>query len=112
MKALFFCLLGALVLLQYRLWASDEGMREVWALERSVAAQLAENAVLAERNTQQQAEVADLKKGFTALEDRHDRRERDVLPVRRPAASAAGRAAGEPGVCRTLMPRCPNASGS
>ena len=70
MKTLFFCLLGALVLLQYRLWASDEGMREVWALERSVAAQLAENAVLAERNTQQQAEVADLKKGFTALEER------------------------------------------
>jgi cell division protein FtsB len=70
MKVLFWCLLGALVLLQYRLWLSDEGMREVWDLERSVAAQHAENAVLAERNTQQQAEVADLRQGFAALEER------------------------------------------
>jgi cell division protein FtsB len=70
MKVLFWCLLGALVLLQYRLWLSDEGMREVWALEQSVAAQLADNAVLAERNAQQRAEVTDLKQGFTALEER------------------------------------------
>jgi cell division protein FtsB len=70
MKVVFWCLLGALVLLQYRLWLSDEGMREVWALEQSVDAQLAENAVLAERNAQQRAEVADLKQGFTALEER------------------------------------------
>ncbi len=70
MKVLFWCLLGALVLLQYRLWLSNEGMREVWALEQSVAAQLADNAVLAERNAQQRAEVTDLKQGFTALEER------------------------------------------
>ena len=70
MKALFCCLIAALALLQYRLWLSDEGMREVWALERSVEAQRAENAVLAERNTQQKAEVADLKQGLTALEER------------------------------------------
>jgi cell division protein FtsB len=70
MKVLFWCLLGALVLLQHRLWLSNEGMREVWALEQSVAAQLADNAVLAERNAQQRAEVTDLKQGFTALEER------------------------------------------
>jgi cell division protein FtsB len=70
MKALFCCLLAALALLQYRLWLSDEGMREVWGLERSVEAQRAENAVLGERNMQQRAEVTDLKQGFTALEER------------------------------------------
>jgi len=70
MKILLSCLLAALVLLQYRLWVSDEGMREVWDLERSVEAQRAENAVLAERNAQQKAEVADLKQGRTALEER------------------------------------------
>lgn len=70
MKALFFCLIAALALLQYRLWVSDEGLREVWALERAVETQRAENAVLGERNTQQRAEVADLKQGLTALEER------------------------------------------
>ncbi len=70
MKVLFCCLIAALALLQYRLWLSDEGMREVWSLESSVEAQRAENAVLAERNTQQKAEVADLKQGLTALEER------------------------------------------
>jgi cell division protein FtsB len=70
MKILLGCLCGALVLLQYRLWVSDEGMREVWALQQSVETQRAENAVLAERNSQQKAEVDDLKKGLTALEER------------------------------------------
>ena len=70
MKVLFCCLIAALALLQYRLWLSDEGMRDIWSLERSVEAQRAENAVLAERNAQQKAEVADLKQGLTALEER------------------------------------------
>jgi len=70
MKVLLCCLLGALVLLQYRLWVSDVGMREVWALQHSVEAQRAENAALSERNAQQKAEVDDLKKGLTALEER------------------------------------------
>lgn len=70
MKVLFSCLAVAFALLQYRLWLSDEGLRDVWSLERSVEAQRAENAVLAERNAQQKAEVDDLKKGLTALEER------------------------------------------
>jgi len=70
MKVLFCCLIAALALLQYRLWLSGEGMREVWSLERAVETQRAENAVLAERNAQHKAEVADLKKGLTALEER------------------------------------------
>jgi len=70
MKLVIAALLAALVLLQYRLWISDEGMREVWHLAEAVASQRAENAVLAERNAQMKAEVADLKHGVTALEER------------------------------------------
>ena len=70
MKLVLAALVAAFVLLQYRLWVSDEGMREVWHLERAVAAQRAENAELAERNAQVKAEVADLKHGLTALEER------------------------------------------
>jgi cell division protein FtsB len=67
-------LLAVLAFLQYRLWVSDEGMREVWHLATAVESQRADNAVLAERNSQLKAEVADLKQGLTALEERarHD----------------------------------------
>ena len=70
MKFLVAALVAAIVLLQYRLWVSDEGMREVWHLEQAVEAQRAANAALAERNAQVKAEVADLKHGLTALEER------------------------------------------
>jgi cell division protein FtsB len=70
MKFLVAALLSALVLLQYRLWVSHEGLREVWHLQQAVENQRAENAVLGERNAQLKAEVADLKQGLTALEER------------------------------------------
>jgi len=74
MKMLLAGLLAVLALLQYRLWLSDEGMREVWHLATAVESQRTDNAVLAERNAQLKAEVADLKQGLTALEERarHD----------------------------------------
>jgi cell division protein FtsB len=74
MKMLLAGLVAVLALLQYRLWLSDEGMREVWYLGAAVDDQRAENSVLAERNAQLKAEVADLKQGLTALEERarHD----------------------------------------
>ncbi|HWN05535.1 MAG TPA: cell division protein FtsB [Steroidobacteraceae bacterium] len=70
MKLVAATLLAALLLLQYRLWVSDEGMREVWHLRQAVENQVAENTVLAERNAQMRAEVADLKQGLTAVEER------------------------------------------
>jgi cell division protein FtsB len=70
MKLAFVALLTAFLLLQYRLWVSDEGLREVWHLRQAVENQVAENKVLAERNLQMRAEVNDLKHGFTALEER------------------------------------------
>ena len=60
----------ALVMLQYRLWISDQGLREVSRLQSQVDAQAAANREQGERNRQLVAEVTDLKVGLTALEER------------------------------------------
>jgi cell division protein FtsB len=60
----------AVLLLQYRLWLSDDGLSEVLRLKAAVSAQQAENARLSERNRQLAAEVRDLKQGYAALEER------------------------------------------
>ena len=63
-------LLVALVALQYRLWVSGNGMREVWRLENAIATQQQENDALQARNRALAAEVHDLKDGHSALEER------------------------------------------
>jgi cell division protein FtsB len=60
----------ALVLLQYRLWLSDQGLREVSRLQAAVDVQRAANHEQSERNRQLGAEVNNLKVGLTALEER------------------------------------------
>jgi len=60
----------ALVLLQYRLWLSDQGVREVSRLQAAVELQASANHEQGERNRQLIAEVTDLKVGLTALEER------------------------------------------
>jgi cell division protein FtsB len=70
MKWLAATLFTALLLLQYRLWLSNDGVHEVLRLRTAVAAQQSENAALTERNRQQGAEVHDLKQGYAALEER------------------------------------------
>jgi|SRR5665213_3515983 len=60
----------ALVLLQYRLWLSDQGTREVARLQVAIDAQTAANHAQGERNRQLVAEVSDLKVGLSALEER------------------------------------------
>jgi len=69
-KSLILGLLCLLVLLQVRLWVTDDGWPEVLRLRAGVAAQQAENDRLTERNTRLKAEVNDLKEGFSALEER------------------------------------------
>jgi len=67
----FAAVLGAvLLLLQYRLWMSSDGVREVLRLRSAVTSQQADNQRLSERNRQLSAEVRDLKQGFVALEER------------------------------------------
>ncbi len=63
-------LLVLVLALQYRLWVSDGGMREVWRLRDEATTQRAENEKLQERNRTLVAEVQDLKQGKTAIEER------------------------------------------
>jgi cell division protein FtsB len=70
MKWLAAALAVAVLLLQYRVWFSEDGVREVARLNQAVATQQAENEALAERNKQLAAEVRDLKTGMEALEER------------------------------------------
>lgn len=70
MRILALCLLAIVAFLQVRLWVSDSGMREVWRLRREVAVQTEQNAVLKDRNRSLAAEVQDLKKGKSAIEER------------------------------------------
>ena len=70
MKWLAATLAVAVLLLQYRVWLSDSGVRDVERLGQAVALQRADNAQREERNRQLAAEVRDLKTGMEALEER------------------------------------------
>ncbi len=70
MRLLMLALSLSLVLLQARLWVSEEGMREVWRLQDQVVERTEQNAQLALRNSALDAEVQDLKQGFAAAEER------------------------------------------
>jgi cell division protein FtsB len=70
MKWLAAALAVVVLVLQYRIWVSGEGVRELDRLKAAVAAQQTENDQLAERNRQLAAEVRDLKSGMAALEER------------------------------------------
>jgi len=63
-------LLTAVLALQYRLWVSPTGMRDVWRTQQAIEAQTQENERLQERNRTLAAEVRDLKEGRAAIEER------------------------------------------
>ena len=63
-------LLVAVLALQYRLWVSPDGMRDLWRTEAAIKDQVEENTRLAERNRTLAAEVRDLKEGRAAIEER------------------------------------------
>jgi cell division protein FtsB len=70
MKWVIVVLAALVLMLQYRIWLSGDGAREVLQLRDAVAAQTIENQRLVERNRQLGAEVRDLKQDFQALEER------------------------------------------
>ena len=70
MKWLGAALLTVVLMLQYRLWLSADGVREVARLSDAVKRQNAENDELTARNQQLVAEVTDLKAGMSAIEER------------------------------------------
>ena len=59
-----------LALIQYPLWLGKGGWLRVWELDRQLEAQQALNARIASRNDALEAEVADLRAGQQALEER------------------------------------------
>jgi cell division protein FtsB len=100
-------LLAGLLALQYRLWVSPNGMRDLWRTESAIEVQQEENARLTERNRRLAAEVRDLKEGRAAIEERArtdlgmiaaDETFYQVLPATpaaQPAASTATATTGE-----------------
>ncbi|MEO7773256.1 MAG: cell division protein FtsB [Steroidobacteraceae bacterium] len=105
MKWLAIALGFAVLALQYRLWMSEDGVRELMRLRAAVEIQTGENAQLTERNHQLGAEVRDLKQGFNALEERArselgmiagNETFYQVVPEAQPKRQSAPAAAGSP----------------
>lgn len=70
MKLVLVALLLVLLLLQVRLWSGAGSLADIDRLEREIARQQADNAVLQERNAAQRQEVEDLKNGLDSIEER------------------------------------------
>lgn len=70
MRALFVLLILMLGGLQYRLWLGEGNLPSVWALETAIADQQAQNTQLQNRNQSLVAEVGDLRRGLSAVEER------------------------------------------
>ncbi len=56
--------------LQYRLWLGEANLRETWQLKAQIEQQVLDNARLIQRNSELEAEVKDLKRGLSAIEER------------------------------------------
>jgi len=63
-------LIAVLAFLHYLLWIDENGVRQTHTLRISIRAQTEENVELAERNHGLVAEIADLKRGLMAIEER------------------------------------------
>jgi cell division protein FtsB len=70
MRSLLVVLIILFAMLQYKLWLGEGGFTDVKRLEQKVAEQVAENAQLQQRNEELEAEVADLREGVEAVEER------------------------------------------
>ncbi len=70
MKVIIAALVTLFILLQFKLWLGEGGMKDVWALDAAIAIQTEKNAQLKERNQTLSAEVDDLKQGLEAIEER------------------------------------------
>ncbi|SFR61407.1 cell division protein FtsB [Marinobacter gudaonensis] len=70
MKVLWTVMVVVILLLQVRLWVGEGSFAQVWALEKAIAEQKAENAELATRNERLYAEVRNLRNEQGAVEER------------------------------------------
>ncbi|GMQ96349.1 MAG: cell division protein FtsB [Gammaproteobacteria bacterium] len=70
MRLLFGALIILLLLLQYRLWIGEGGIKDLERLRAKYDVQVAKTKNLRARNRALQAEVRDLKEGLNAIEER------------------------------------------
>lgn len=70
MRLLKLIFLIALIALQYRLWFGKNSLPDYWALETDVQRQAEANVNLTQRNQVLIADIADLREGNVALEER------------------------------------------
>lgn len=70
MRWIWTLLILLLLGLQYRLWFGEPSLTDVWQVKDDIAEQKRINQDLLERNRRLEAEVQDLKKGLSALEER------------------------------------------
>lgn len=70
MKWIGILLIIILLGLQYRLWIGAGSLAEIWTVKGKIAEQQHRNERLKLRNELLKAEVADLKKGLEAIEER------------------------------------------
>jgi cell division protein FtsB len=70
MRVLSLVFVALILAIQYPLWLGKGGWLKVWDLDRQVTANKAKNDALQARNSGLEAEVADLKQGYGAIEER------------------------------------------
>lgn len=70
MRITALCIAVLILVLQYRIWVSDDGLVALWNLEKQVHGLRQENAKVQARNNRLKAEVRDLKHGTEAIEAR------------------------------------------
>lgn len=69
MKLLWGFMCFMIVALQFRLWAGEGGVFEIWQLEDQVHALREHNQQLENRNSRLDAKVVNLKKGYDVIEE-------------------------------------------
>ncbi|MEZ5523796.1 MAG: cell division protein FtsB [Pseudomonadales bacterium] len=70
MKWLWVLLVVFILGLQYRLWVGENSLAELWGVKQKMQEQTRINEQLKARNEALMAEVADLKQGLEAIEER------------------------------------------
>lgn len=70
MRVFIISLVGLFFILQYALWFSSGGLLQIWQMKKAIAHITTQNSQLAQRNTQLEADVNDLKQGSEAVEER------------------------------------------
>ena len=70
MKRLALLLAGLLVAIQWPLWVGHGGWLRVWDLQRQLAMRQSANAALRDHNQALTAEIASLRQGSEAIEER------------------------------------------